>query len=875
MRGPDFLKKKYNLHNTPEVKAASARTQKRTGEKVPQKPDAQIQNYLDRFKEILERKDPKEKERGLAALKEVLHRKFVIKAEDFPESYFDMQRKIARERGHGDIKISEAERKHHIDVAQKDQEVSLDQWIDYLASDDAPYEDWFKYYLVRNIGSLSEYDTAEKRFGTRTKDTTKAFPEVNSEAIAYMYDVVRANGGAQPETAGEVPDRKLHEAAKSGDFAKTYAAAIEKATAHAAELFSNIQGEWKKYDRGSDHMPLVRSVRSRGTGWCTAGEATAQSQLSGGDFHVYYSFDSKKEPTIPRIAIRMNGHQIAEVRGVAPNQNLDQYIAPVVEEKLKEFPDGGRYTKRMSDMTELTRIAKRSAAGKELTLQELSFLYEKDSLIEGFGQHVDPRIREIRRSRDFEHDMMRMYGVDEEHTAFSQEELKEGSILLTGHLSVDQDTSLPESLKYAAGVVQISYSAEKMPEKIAEKLIGIGHMKAVAGRLAYFAPLSLEIAHALEKGGYLSDVGTRYDAFKSLDADLANKITDLWMNDDYAIRLLPLVPPNEHKLVANHLIEKKRGWAVCENLNLFHDINQQEIAEAIISKGDISILATRLHNFKHLNKDIALKIAKKGFIKELAQSLDSFDSMDEEIAVELVTKGQGDIVLKSLEKFGSVDQMGLARLMIEKEQGDILVDRLFSLEHVDREEIGRLLLQKGGTRETRAVVNNLSYFKEVDHNGLARKLLADDPRSFHLRIGQLRDLDLEFAKILLQTEPRTVLYNVRNFKREIQPEIALRLLNGPDGAQFRFDLDKFDVLDTRVAERLLELDSWYMLEKEIDKFTSLSRKVDRELLRHRRLRLRDYTARLGKRAINSMGGHFSLTLSHEDLRGGRSMIRYN
>ena len=37
----NFLKKKYNLHNTPEVKLAAKRREVQTGEKVSQNPEAQ------------------------------------------------------------------------------------------------------------------------------------------------------------------------------------------------------------------------------------------------------------------------------------------------------------------------------------------------------------------------------------------------------------------------------------------------------------------------------------------------------------------------------------------------------------------------------------------------------------------------------------------------------------------------------------------------------------------------------------------------------------------------------------------------------------------------------------------------------------------
>ncbi len=78
MENPNFLKGKYNLHNAPEVKKQAERTEARTGEKVPQDPSSRIQNYLDRFTEILEREDPDKRERGLEAIKRILYRDNII-----------------------------------------------------------------------------------------------------------------------------------------------------------------------------------------------------------------------------------------------------------------------------------------------------------------------------------------------------------------------------------------------------------------------------------------------------------------------------------------------------------------------------------------------------------------------------------------------------------------------------------------------------------------------------------------------------------------------------------------------------------------------------------------------------------------------------
>lgn len=334
MENPEFLKEKYGLHKSEEVEHAAERTRIRTGEKVPQDPAERIQNYLDRFSEILDREDPDKRERGLEALKTVLHNTFVIKPEDIPEGYYENQRRIAREQGHGDVEITEDQREQLAEVIVADQESSLDKWLDYLSSPDATYPDWLKYYAVRSVVSLGEFDKEKKQFTKRSKGTTKPFPDLNREALAYVFDAIEKKHRKEtPDLeALEAEDKQKFEQLLVGEnFGKLYAWAIEKVTPESQDALANTEGKWVKYDKGSDHMPLVESLQGHGTGWCTAGESTAQTQLAGGDFYVYYSNDQAGRPTIPRVAIRMADDRIAEVRGIAPEQNMDPYIGGVVQ----------------------------------------------------------------------------------------------------------------------------------------------------------------------------------------------------------------------------------------------------------------------------------------------------------------------------------------------------------------------------------------------------------------------------------------------------------------------------------------------------------------------------------------------------------------
>jgi hypothetical protein len=449
--GHDFLKGKYDLHNAPEVEATVSRTEARTDELVSQDPAVRIQNYLERFTGILERENPKHRERGVEALKHILHDKFVIKPEEIPEGYFDNQKRIARDQGHGDIEVSDEIREQLAEVIITDQRTTLDTWIDYLSSKDATYPDWLKYYAIRSVLGMGAYDKEKHQFGKRSKGTTKPFPDLNREALAYVLDAIEKNNSEQGydfSTLAE-EDRPQFEKLLTGEnFAKLYAFAIEKVTPASPEQLTSTAGEWVKYDKGSDHLPLVQSLQGHGTGWCTAGESTAKVQLKNGDFYVFYSLDAKGQPIIPRAAIRMQEGKIGEVRGVAAEQNLDSTIAPVVEAKLKEFPDGAAYEKKTSDMKTLTAIEQAVKSDQPLTGSQLRFLYEIEVSIEGFGYERDPRIVELRATRNPEADMPIVFECSPDEIAHNVEEITEDTKAYVGPLIPGIFQMLPEDLEH-------------------------------------------------------------------------------------------------------------------------------------------------------------------------------------------------------------------------------------------------------------------------------------------------------------------------------------------------------------------------------------------------------------------------------------------
>ena len=328
----------------------------------------------------------------------------VIDASDVPEGYFELQRRIAREQGHGDVTIAQEMRRALTEAVQADQRVGLGKWVEYLGGNDGDYLDWFKSYTFSSVTKLGNYDKEKGEFLKRSKGTTAAYPELNREALAYVYDVLNKSRVQGEQVNGGAKDEQLQKHLKSGNFGKLYAHAVMEVTPDSPELRKDIRGSWTKFKQTDDPRTARRlsgSLQGHGTGWCTAGESTANIQLQGGDFYVYYTRDEDGKDTVPRVAIRMQEGTVAEVRGINTAQELESEMADITSEQLTDLPGGEEYIRKAQDMKRLTTIEKKIGANPdaELTSEELRFLYELDHEIEGFGYEEDPRVKEIRTMR--------------------------------------------------------------------------------------------------------------------------------------------------------------------------------------------------------------------------------------------------------------------------------------------------------------------------------------------------------------------------------------------------------------------------------------------------------------------------------------------
>ena len=379
-------------------------------------PEEKIRKYISRLEHAHELS--KKSEHSLELLKKFYYDKYLIK--ELPESYINLQKKIAREEGYGDIYVSDETKENMLNQVREDQKSTLDLWIDYFISEDAMYPTWFKVYAFKGMLGLSTFDKEKQEFGKRTAKTTAPFIDLNMEALSKVYDILKSEIGENNLT-----DEEREILSNGESFKKLY---IYYLINLDSKIMNNdeTEGIWIKYDMGSDYMPLWESLQGKNTGWCTAGKETAKNQLMCGDFYVYYTKDENGEYKNPRIAIRMDGeNEIGEIRGTSKNQNLEPNMEPILNKKLEEFPDKDKYKKKVHDMKRLTLTEEKQKNNQELTLDDLKFLYEVDSRIEGFGYQKDPRIKEIISKRDKRKDIVFAYGVNEDEVAFSKEEWEE------------------------------------------------------------------------------------------------------------------------------------------------------------------------------------------------------------------------------------------------------------------------------------------------------------------------------------------------------------------------------------------------------------------------------------------------------------------
>ena len=337
----------------------------------------------------------------------------VIKPNHVPATYFDWQKRLLWEQGYGEVQLTADLKQQMIETLQSDQRASLREWAEYLAAS-KDYPDWFKFYVFEAVKKLAPYSKEKQTFPQRSRGTVAQFAELNREALANVYQAM-VEGSAS-------------------SFESLYGAELTKFVQLSEDRKADQDGIWRLYPQSNDPnqaKELSAAIAKWGTGWCTAGESTAHSQLAQGDFHVYYTRDRDGEFRVPRIAIRMANGRVAELRGVNKGQELEAAMLDIAKAKLAELPGGDRYEKAVLDMKLVTKLdaVTQETPGAEIAPTELRCLYEIDRKIESFGYQRDPRIDAVRSRRNVKSDLSKILGIPETKISTTKREALSGHII--------------------------------------------------------------------------------------------------------------------------------------------------------------------------------------------------------------------------------------------------------------------------------------------------------------------------------------------------------------------------------------------------------------------------------------------------------------
>lgn len=507
------------------------------------------------------------------------------------------------------------------DAVQADQEAGLRKWVEYLGGEDGGYPDWFKYYAWNSVIKLGDFDKDKQQFQKRSKGTTAPYPELNREALAYVYDNLN-NFRVEGNSPEGLNDAKLQEHLKSANFGKLYAHAVLEATSVTPELRNEIRGSWTKFNQNHDPRVarrLAESIQGHGTGWCTAGESTAANQLEQGDFYVYYTRDEEGNDTVPRVAIRMQNNQVAEVRGVNTAQELEPELYDVTLEQLHELPGGETYIRKAEDMKRLTEIDKKvhSESSVLLSADELKFLYEIDHRIIGFGYDKDPRVEEIKSTRNFLEDMFSVFNTAD------QDVVAEGLIQhLRGDLVFNNFDLFSE--------VDQQFVADKMIESPNE-------FNNFIHNLDKFHGLNEETALvvAAQSEAALKKIANNLGSFK----ELGKTVADLILESD------SIITPDR---------------TVLQNLDRFKPgaINQKALTERILdTPSGLTVIAGSIDKLEEGvvdHEQLAHKMIDNYNGQALAWNLEKFNVDVEGVATHLIMTGQASDIARNFEKFESV-----------------------------------------------------------------------------------------------------------------------------------------------------------------------------------------------------------------------------
>jgi hypothetical protein len=198
--------------------------------------------------------------------------------------------------------------------------------------------------------------------------------------------------------------------------------------------------------------------------------------------------------------------------------------------------------------------------------------------------------------------------------------------------------------------------------EVAMALIRVGERKSVLESLDKFSNLNhQEVAMKVIEDGRGDLVAAHLDKFENLDRRVALTL----IKEKFSHRVAPYLSKFndlDDREVAWAMIEATQGWVVAENLAKFSNLNHQEVAMGLIDRGEVKAVAEYLDNFAGLDQQlIVLALVQRQEAVALAENLHKFNHLDPEIAWILIESGQGEAVMSCRDSFRDLSEAKLGQ----------------------------------------------------------------------------------------------------------------------------------------------------------------------------------------------------------------------
>jgi len=206
-------------------------------------------------------------------------------------------------------------RKQYMQQIIDAQTATITEWVSYLKQSD--YSIPFKYLILKAVLGYY-YDYKLNKLIEKTPITTRNFTPFDAGSLADLY-ASNSNYLLQ-------------------DYTQIQVANALKILESKEKIKETSGGVWIKFNGGSktSKKEIAENARQlsqmvQNTFWCT--KTNAYSQLQGGDFYVFVT--KKGDEVFPRIAVRMEGDRVGELRGNnSARQDLEENMLPVAKDFL-------------------------------------------------------------------------------------------------------------------------------------------------------------------------------------------------------------------------------------------------------------------------------------------------------------------------------------------------------------------------------------------------------------------------------------------------------------------------------------------------------------------------------------------------------------